>query len=585
MNKWYHPFGLILLAALVGDLSGCAQTSSWLAKKPSKKTEEKEKDQAIASKSKKSSEKAAKDKDTDKDKLAKAKSTKDKSSKELADAKASDSKSTTQPKKAGSKAVDAEHEKYTAAESAKRKNRGKLGTTKDDSKAVASADTKKAKPKSQSKSAKSDLQDDVAMTAAADATAVAATDAVAKASAKTSPKKTASTATAAAAASKKASDSDPFEEDIAPSKPNVVQVKKVESSDDDFGQFEDDEPQKEPKSVKTASIAENFEDELISPLSEDAKVDFDFDDESDQKDMNRKAEIADNEEASSLDSVATVSKNNAKVKQAASEWDEDLSEASADSKPQSQPKKTSSQGLLGLCPSATGELSEILKSMDPADSDSLKNGIHRIGQMSKGGVSAAPALRQMLKHEDLFVRAHSALAMARLGIIEPESVVAVAEALTAQDPALRSFGAQVLEEMGPQTNDVLAALSKNLKASDGLVRIRSAEVLIMYEEWSYPALQALLVCLKDKDENVRWLTAYAIADLQPESPEAVQALMKAVHDPVAKVRVGAAYALGEIGPIAKRSSDELRKVAAKTNDEELKKTIAYSLEQLNKDSQ
>jgi HEAT repeat protein len=243
--------------------------------------------------------------------------------------------------------------------------------------------------------------------------------------------------------------------------------------------------------------------------------------------------------------------------------------------------KDTGRGLQDLCPHARGELREILANLSLEDPESLKQGLHRIGQMKNDGAAATPLLRKLLKHDDPFIRVDSALAMARLNLTSDESVAVVTESLKSRNASLRSFGTGVLGEMGPRQNEVLALLAESLKDRDGLIRLRAAEVLIRYDEYSRPALQTLLACLKDKDENVRWLTTYSFAELAPESPEAVQALLNATRDPVVKVRVGAVFAIGEIGPYAKRASDDLRRLLESAKDDDLKSAINHTLSQIN----
>ncbi|WP_010585850.1 HEAT repeat domain-containing protein [Schlesneria paludicola] len=567
MNKWYHPFGLLLLAAMLGDLSGCAQTRDWLAKTSSKKRTEEE----IAAAEKKLNEKTPRKKSSVEvadSKPSKSKDSASKDSKESAVAKDSKSKDkdkdikTASATKSKSKAIDAEHEKFTAAETAKKKKpatetRVESGSNEKDEIALAGSTkpAKPAKPKASASTADDDLYSFV--------------DKMEKPTATKPVKKVAKP------------EVDEEVDAVAETKPssrkNVVQVKKEVAKieeNDDIADWLDTETQPESKSVKSAIVSEPTEDE--SPLSESDKPVA-------RKEKPRKAE-------------------------AAHSWDDDLAEAKAtntrtedesslfEEKPVSEKKLAvtrvsekksgahheSQQGLTATCPQADGELRDVLGGMDLADSESLKQGLHRIGQLGGDGRAAEPLLRQMLKHEDAFVRVHAALAMARLNLTTGESAAVVTASLKSRDASLRSFSVAVLDEMGPQANEVLGSLAASMNDRDGQIRLRAAEVLIRHDDWSLQALQCLLSCLSERDENVRWLATYSFAELAPQSPEAVQALMKATGDPVSKVRVGAVYALGEIGPYAKRSGAELHRLMDSTKDEELKSAIAYSLQQIEK---
>ena len=242
--------------------------------------------------------------------------------------------------------------------------------------------------------------------------------------------------------------------------------------------------------------------------------------------------------------------------------------------------KSSAVGLLSLCPEAKGDVREQILTLNTNDVEVLKRNLHRIGRMGTDAAAAAPALGQLLKHKDGFVRTHAALALARMQQPTPEVVQTVVDGLKSSDPGLRSFAAATLAEMGPQAGEALAALADSLDDRDGYVRLHAAEVLIRYEQWSYRSLETLLGCLTDKDENVRWLATYSLAELAPESPEAVAALAKATRDPVIKVQTGAVYALGEIGPFAKNAAASLHRLADQTSQAELQSAILYALQQI-----
>ena len=244
--------------------------------------------------------------------------------------------------------------------------------------------------------------------------------------------------------------------------------------------------------------------------------------------------------------------------------------------------KSSAVTFLSLCPDAEGELREQILFLDTSDIEVLKRSVHRIGRMGTDAEAAAPALKQLLKHKDGFVRTHAALALVRMQQSAPEAVQTVVDGLKSSDPGLRSFAAASLSEMGPQANDALSTLSNSLNDRDGNVRLHAAEVLIRYDQWSYRSLETLLGCLIDKDENVRWLATYSLAELAPEDTEAVAALVKTTRDPVLKVRTGAVYALGEIGPFARSSVAGLRRLAEETSQPELQSAILYALQQIEK---
>ena len=524
------------MAAMVGNATGCAQTSSWFAKKSSKKAEE----EKLAATDKKSKDKKSADKST-KAKSSKGKNELDESSPEALIAKKNKPKS-----------IDAEHDKYAAvAAQKKKKPASSADAKKSDAGTLAKAETKAvtndvtASVKAKPKTVDADKDDDLFSYVEQKERAAAKQKEVAG-------KKTI------------VSDTDQFEDSAEPIGKSVVQVKKEVAKsevDEDLADWAVSSKKVEPKptkSEKSVDIAESFEKELETPFADVAKK------ESSKPDFN------------GTDDVVA-----AKAVESKDAWDEESKEDSpAETKKVASVGHSQGRGVSNLCPNAEGELLELLCGIEPNDSESLKQGIYRIGQMGEQGSAAAPFLTKMLKHEDAFVRAHAALATVRLNVGTAETIVVITASLKSRDASLRSFGLAVLEEMGSKKTEVLSLLAQSLNDRDGQVRIRAAEVLIREEDWWNQAQQALINCLKDKDENIRWLTCYSLAELAPETPEAVQALMKAAHDPVPKVQVGAVYALGEIGPEAKRAKAELLKLSDSTPNAELKASIKYALEQI-----
>lgn len=514
MSKWYQPFGLLLVSAMVANLTGCAQTGSWLSRKSGKDGEEK-----VASADKKPGDKSSKDK---------AAKDKTKSSQQLADAKAGNtakSKDGKPVKPAANKSIDSEHEKYTAADRQKKAKPPTAGTAaaKGDVR-LAAADARPNKPVAPKSTADSSNTDD---------RLDAFLDKIEPAS--QTPRK--------AVAKKETSDE--FERPIARKtapKDDLVQVKKEVSKEADTDELEDwatAKTESETKSTRVSHSSPSFDDDFDKPFVPERKT------------------------AAREEPTITA---------------DDSYPSSTVSSSKSSAKKS---GYQAMCPDAGAQLNEILKGMDSADPESLKHGLHQIGQLGDAGNPSAPVLRKMLKHDDAFVRVHAALAMSRLQMTSSDSIAVVTDALKSRDASLRSFSANVLNEMGPRANDVLRALAECLDDRDGLIQIRVAEVLIRHDNWSYRALQTLLTCLKSKDDNVRWMATFSLAELAPESQEAVQALMKATKDPLPKVRLGAVRALAEIGPYAKSTADDLARLADSSNDTELKSAVRYAIQQMN----
>ena len=110
---------------------------------------------------------------------------------------------------------------------------------------------------------------------------------------------------------------------------------------------------------------------------------------------------------------------------------------------------------MSLCPDAEGELREQILFLDTSDIEVLKRSVHRIGRMGTDAEAAAPALKQLLKHKDGFVRTHAALALVRMQQSSPEAVQTVVDGLKSSDPGLRSFAAASLSAVADAAHPVI----------------------------------------------------------------------------------------------------------------------------------
>lgn len=97
--------------------------------------------------------------------------------------------------------------------------------------------------------------------------------------------------------------------------------------------------------------------------------------------------------------------------------------------------------------------------------------IERVGEMQDKGKGAAAALRGALDDADSLVRSSAALALARIGNLEPETGAALTRKLTDPDVTVQTHAAIALERFGLAAKAALPAL-KNLAAKgDPQVRL------------------------------------------------------------------------------------------------------------------
>jgi HEAT repeat protein len=101
------------------------------------------------------------------------------------------------------------------------------------------------------------------------------------------------------------------------------------------------------------------------------------------------------------------------------------------------------------------QLTEVAGGKDPA----LRvEAVERIGELREHGRGAAPALRSLLDDTAAPVRAAAALALARVGSLEPETRIALARRLSDSDGQVRGRAALALEKFGSSAAAALPAL-------------------------------------------------------------------------------------------------------------------------------
>ena len=216
---------------------------------------------------------------------------------------------------------------------------------------------------------------------------------------------------------------DPTDDMGAPPKRDVVQVKKEVAKDEgDFSDWDSVTPASESKPEKTAKAVSEFDQE--NPSSDSTGDDWDS------------KTVAKGKKTIAQEKFKTHETKEARV--------EEPTEEPVITTRRSTPKKESGRGLQDLCPQAKGELRELLGSLNPDDPESLKQGLHRIGQMRRDEAAAGPLLQKLLKHDDPFVRVESALVMVRLNMTSAESIAVITESLKSRNASLRSFGGSAL---------------------------------------------------------------------------------------------------------------------------------------------
>jgi len=183
--------------------------------------------------------------------------------------------------------------------------------------------------------------------------------------------------------------------------------------------------------------------------------------------------------------------------------------------------------------------------------------------------SAMPALAELLKDNDVYIRGAAAEALERIG---PKAVPVLVGALNYPEKASRLAALNTLTHLAPtareaQTQETLAALTAALKDQDTDVRIHAASVLGSIGTKARSALPALFEAAKDtsnlgsggRSNLPKSVTEMAIAAALKIDPNCIEALAKvALPNLIAALKSkdqailqAAGYALAKLGPQAK----------------------------------
>jgi len=513
MSKWYQPFGLLLVSAMVANLTGCAQTGSWLSRKSGKESEEK-----IAAADKKVGNK------TSKDKTAKSNS---KSSQELADAKsgnAAKSKESKTVKPAGNKSIDAEHEKYTAADRQKKAKSPTAGTpaTKGDVR-LAAADArpnKAAVPKSAADTSNSDDSLDAFLN-------------------KIEPASPPSRKEFA-----KTESSDEFERPVARksgTKDDLVQVKKEVAKDADSDELADWATAKtevESKSSKVSHSSPSFDDDFDKPFIPERKT-VSHEEPTITADEPRPASAAGS-------SKGSVRKNSfqAMCPDANAQLNEIL-KGMDPADPESLKHGLHQISQLGDDgnPSAP-----VLRKMLKHEDAFVR--VHAALAMSRLQMTSSDSIvvvTDALKSRDASLRSFSANVLNEMGPKANDVLRALAECLDDRDGLIQIRVAEVLIRHDNWSYRALQTLLTCLKSKDDNVRWMATFSLAELAPESQEAVQALMKATKDPLPKVRLGAVRALAEIGPYAkPTADELARLAENTSDAELKSAVRYAIQQM---------------------------------------
>lgn len=180
-------------------------------------------------------------------------------------------------------------------------------------------------------------------------------------------------------------------------------------------------------------------------------------------------------------------------------------------------------------------------------------------QMESRAASAAPAVIEAFKSDDLYVRQNALLGIQRINP-DPKLLIPALPALSAMlkdaDRNLRFLAVSELARMGPNAKPavpVLLAMLQNDKENDAESRYSALGALQAIGPRAKEVLPALLMAMKDENYTLREAVWRYVEALGPEAKEAVPELIRgfknAEQNP--SERIAIARALGSMGPAAK----------------------------------
>jgi HEAT repeat protein/Tfp pilus assembly protein PilF len=203
-------------------------------------------------------------------------------------------------------------------------------------------------------------------------------------------------------------------------------------------------------------------------------------------------------------------------------------------------------GLAALCPEATGNLLDLCHQMSSPDASVRKLAVNRAGRMGPAADAVVPAVIELCRDKDPFVRTHASIAVWKIRGDFETAIPPLTAGLKDPQPGVRSFCAAALGEIGSPAVGCLPALKSAIVDQDSTVRVYVAEAICRIDSSDAVARQVLIRSLKNPEAMVRETAAYALANLKLEGGEFSEPLAACLSDQTSEVRAASAFALGEM---------------------------------------
>ena len=236
-------------------------------------------------------------------------------------------------------------------------------------------------------------------------------------------------------------------------------------------------------------------------------------------------------------------------------------------------------GLAALCPDATGDLLALCTQMSSPEASVRKLAVNRAGRMGPRAEAVAPAVMELCRDEDSFVRTHAAIAVWKIRGDVDAALPPLTAGLKDSQPGVRSFCAAALGEIGRPAGGSLPALKSAIVDQDATVRVYVAEAICRIDRRDAVARQVLIRSLKNQDAMVRETAAYALANLKLEGPEFSEPLAACLSDQTSEVRAASAFALGELADSSATTVQSL-KILLGDSDKEVRIAAKLALSRI-----
>lgn len=244
-------------------------------------------------------------------------------------------------------------------------------------------------------------------------------------------------------------------------------------------------------------------------------------------------------------------------------------------------RTTAAKGLTDLKPAAEKVTAHLIEAIQDPDPEVAANVADALATLGPAIVPAAAKLLDDPRLQPLLINV-----LGRLGPDAQDAVPKLTELLPAADSRLKTKIHYALAGIGPPAAPAASAIAESLNSKEPAVRHSALFALRQLGPAAADAMPQLLALLESTDGMDQLATAWALARIAPAkeglTPQVAQVLRNGLTDPEPAARFETTAAIGELGPIAGQLRTELKRVAERDPDEQVRAAAANSLEKLSR---